>query len=82
MASCAFVACVTDLHVRTPGGGRRRVQPRESNVHERLGRRGTAVASVTPVGEGLPMLMFKREQLYIGFALAALAEIIVRAVAR
>jgi hypothetical protein len=28
------------------------------------------------------MLMFKRSQLYIGFALAALAEIIVRAVAR
>lgn len=28
------------------------------------------------------MLMFKRTQLYIGFALAALAEIIVRAVAR
>jgi hypothetical protein len=28
------------------------------------------------------MLMFKKTQLYIGFALAALAEIIVRAVAR
>jgi len=31
---------------------------------------------------GSPMLMFNRSQLYIGFALAALAEIIVRAVAR
>jgi hypothetical protein len=29
-----------------------------------------------------PMLMFKRSQLYIGLALAGLAEIIVRAVAR
>jgi len=28
------------------------------------------------------MLMFKRSQLYVGFALAALAEIIVRAVVR
>jgi len=28
------------------------------------------------------MLMFKRSQMYIAFALAALAEIIVRAVAR
>jgi hypothetical protein len=31
---------------------------------------------------GHAMFMFKRSQLYIGFALAALAEIIVRAVAR
>jgi len=32
-------------------------------------------------GEVNPMLMFKRSQLYIGLALAGLAEIIVRAVA-
>jgi hypothetical protein len=41
---------------------------------------GTAVA-LTRGGEVNPMLMFKRSQLYIGLALAGLAEIIVRAVA-
>jgi hypothetical protein len=40
--------------------------------------RGTAVALIEC--GGLLMLMFKRSQLYIGLALAALAEIIVRAV--
>jgi hypothetical protein len=41
--------------------------------------RGTAVA-LTGCG-GHSMLMFKRSQLYIGLALAGLAEIIVRAFA-
>ena len=44
-------------------------------------QRGTAVALHVGHAE-VSMLMFKRTQLYIGFALAALAEIIVRAVAR
>jgi hypothetical protein len=35
-----------------------------------------------PARGGSIMLMFKRSQLYIAFALAALAEIIVRAFAR
>ncbi len=38
---------------------------------------GTCVAQTSWRG-GTVMLMFKRTQLYIGFALAALAEIIVR----
>jgi hypothetical protein len=35
----------------------------------------------TPARGGSTMLMFKRSQMYIAFALAALAEIIVRAFA-
>ena len=41
--------------------------------------RGTAVAHHGAAE--VSMVMFKRSQLYIGFALAALAEIIVRAMA-
>jgi hypothetical protein len=57
------------------------VHRRECDVHFRRRGRGTAVA-LTRATEGFAMLMFKRSQLYIAFALAALAEIIVRAVAR
>jgi hypothetical protein len=56
------------------------VQAREgARITHRLGH-GTAVA-LRRDGEVNPMLMFKRSQLYIGLALAGLAEIIVRAVA-
>jgi len=48
--------------------------------------RGTVSSTVAPPlplqGAEVAMLMFKRSQLYVGFALAALAEIIVRAVVR
>jgi hypothetical protein len=48
-------------------------------------RRPTRFAGILAANletRGGPMLMFKRTQLYIGFALAALAEILVRITVR
>jgi len=56
------------------------VQTRESSGPDRQHSRGTPVAPAG--GQEVAMLMFKRSQLYVGFALAALAEIIVRAFVR
>jgi hypothetical protein len=58
---------------------RNTVQRREPNAPHRLDRSGTLIAPLTGAGRAT-MLMFKRSQMYIAFALAALAEIIVRAV--
>jgi hypothetical protein len=44
-------------------------------------RGGTAVAHGHP-HRRVPMIMFKRSQLYIGFALAALTEMIIRVAVR
>jgi hypothetical protein len=54
------------------------VQRRETNAQLRLPYSGTPVALPDGGGHTI-MLMFKRSQLYIGLALAGLAEIIVRA---
>jgi hypothetical protein len=59
----------------------RNVHGREPNGSHRHDRRGTLIALLTRAGRSI-MLMFNRSQMYVAFALAALAEIIVRAVAR
>jgi hypothetical protein len=63
---------IQQSHTESPTVDRRRVQPRE----ERRTRR-VALALPYQCAGAQPMLMFKRSQLYIGLALAALVQIFV-----